>query len=271
MRNNDRITLAVRREDGEIITKNLKPLFSKRPRKIPFVRGIFNLIEVLILGIKALGISAQIAAGQSKQGEGEERLTTLWLMLSIFLGFGIGIGIFLLLPLYLTHALMPPTHPITFNLVEGGLRIGIFLLYLYVVSLIKDIRRVFEYHGAEHKTIYAYENQEELTVENTAKYSTLHPRCGTAFLLVVLVMAIFIFSLVGDPPLLWRMVLRILLLPVIAAFSYEILMYLSKHRGNPLVRLISAPGLWLQKLTTREPSADQLEVAIAALKRVLPD
>lgn len=268
MRNGDRISVAVRRgSDRQIVTRELKPLQAlTRLRAIPFIRGVFNLLEILILGIKALNLSAELALEEEEQGFG-----TLELAVTLVLALGIAIGGFFVLPLYLTNLFARSSNAFLFNLLEGGMRMGVFLLYLYGISLMKDVRRVFEYHGAEHKSIYAYENGEELTPEHARKYRTLHPRCGTAFLLTVVVISILVFSLAGNPSLLLKIASRILLLPVVAGLSYEVLMYSGRHSDKRWVKWIAAPGLWLQRLTTREPSDDQLEVALVALKQVVSE
>jgi uncharacterized protein YqhQ len=183
----------------------------------------------------------------------------------------IAIGGFVVLPLYLTN-LIPNLHTgnsILFNLVEGIIRIVFFLIYLVAISRMKEIHRVFQYHGAEHKTVYTYEAKEELTVENARKYTTLHPRCGTAFLMIVLVISILIFSLAGNPAIWLKVISRLLLLPVVAGVSYEVLRFSGKSYDDHLwVRILTKPGLWLQRLTTAEPTDDMLEVAIASIKRV---
>ncbi|MFB6291751.1 MAG: DUF1385 domain-containing protein [Candidatus Bipolaricaulia bacterium] len=268
MRNEDDISLAVRREsDGEIVVKDLEPRKKfKRLSNIPFVRGLFNLYDMLSTGIRALNLSADIALEEEEEDFGtKEAVLTTGLALLISIGF------FVILPVWATNNLwgLSEANAFLFNLVEGLIRIGLFLLYLIGITFFEDIRRVFEYHGAEHKSVYAYENGRNLAVEEAKEYSTLHPRCGTAFLMIVLVVAILTFSLVGNPPILIKIASRILLLPVVAGVSYEILRFSGKHTENPLLRPFLMPGLMLQKITTREPSEDQLEVALAALKQVV--
>ncbi len=268
MKNGDNLSVAVRRErDDEIVVKELQPRKTfKKLSKIPFIRGTFNLYDQLSVGIRALNLSADLALEE----EGEE-FGLLEMLGTTGLAFLLAIGGFLMLPVWLTNNLagFKGINPILFNLVEGGIRIGLFLLYLFAISRLKDIRRVFQYHGAEHKSVYAYENDEELKVQNARKYSTLHPRCGTAFLMIVLVVAILVFSLVGNPPILIKIASRILLLPVVAGVSYEILKFSGRHADNPLIKPFLLPGLALQKITTGEPSDRQLEVALAALKEVV--
>jgi len=268
MQNGDRVAVAVRRtNDNEIVVRDLPT--SKRLRKlgeIPFVRGLFRLYDMLSLGIRALNMSARIAYPDQ-----EEELTSGWGMLMVAVAVIIAVGAFVVLPLYIVNSVpsLRTGNPILFNLVEGAIRIIFFLAYIIVISRMKDIHRVFQYHGAEHKTVYTYEAGEELTVANARKYTTLHPRCGTAFLMIVLVISILIFSLAGNPVLWLKILSRLLLLPVVAGISYEALRFSGKQYDNHLwVRLLVKPGLWLQLLTTAEPTDDMIEVAIASIKRV---
>jgi len=268
MRNGDDISVAVRRaSDGEIVVEDLEPRNKfKRLSNIPFVRGIFNLYDMMSTGIRALNLSAEIALEDEDEdfGTSETVLTT-------GIAFLVAIGVFVILPVWATNNLwgLSEANAFLFNLVEGLIRIGFFLLYLAGITYFDDIKRVFQYHGAEHKSVYAYENGKDLVVEEAREYSTLHPRCGTAFLMIVLVVAILTFSLVGNPPLLTKIISRLLLLPVVAGVSYEILRFSGKHAKNPLLKPFLLPGLMLQKITTREPSDDQLEVALQAIKRVV--
>ena len=268
MRNEDDISVAVRRvSDGEIVVKRLEPRNKfKRLSQIPFVRGLFNLYDMLSTGIRALNLSAEIALEEE-----EEEFGTKEAILTTGLALLISIGFFVILPVWATNNLwgLSEANAFLFNLVEGLIRIGLFLLYLFGITFFDDIKRVFEYHGAEHKSVYAYEDGKDLSVDEAKGYSTLHPRCGTAFLMIVLIVAILTFSLVGNPPLLIKIFSRILLLPVVAGISYEILRFSGKHTENPLLRPFLMPGLMLQKITTREPSDDQIEVALAALKQVV--
>lgn len=268
MQNGDRVAVAVRRtNDNEIVVRDLPT--SKRLRKlgeIPFVRGLFRLYDMLSLGIRALNMSARIAYPDQ-----EEELTSGWGMLMVAVAVIIAVGAFVVLPLYIVNSVpsLRTGNSILFNLVEGAIRIIFFLIYLLAISRMKDIHRVFQYHGAEHKTVYTYEAGEELTVANARKYTTLHPRCGTAFLMIVLVISILIFSLAGNPVLWLKILSRLLLLPVVAGISYEALRFSGKQYDNHLwVRLLVKPGLWLQLLTTAEPTDDMIEVAIASIKRV---
>ena len=261
--------IAVRKPNKEITLKvgNLKP-WSKKIKflKFPIFRGVINLIESLILGLRALTYSAEQATGE------EEKINNVEMLFSIVVAFILFILVFIALPTgiarYLDRYL---TSLIAYNLFEGVLRIGIFLFYLYFISKIKDIKRVFEYHGAEHKVIYAYEAGEKLNLENIKKYSPLHPRCGTSFIFIVLIISIIVFSLLGKQTLLLRIAYRIAIIPVIAGISYEILKLSAKNMDKTLVRWAVMPGLWFQKLTTKEPDDGQKEVAIEALQGILPD
>jgi len=267
MRGQKAITTAVRRPNGElaIISKPLSSLYTGRIRKTPVVRGIIVILESLVLGIGSLIYSANVAL--------EEEDTKLsggatWLILLFSLAFGI--GLFFLLPRFITNLIAPYiSSSLVFHLIEGLIRLVIFLGYLWLMSLMPDFRRVFAYHGAEHKTINAYENGVPLEAAEIKKYSTAHARCGTAFLLAVLVIAILVFALIGQQAVWLLVVSRVLLLPVIASLGYEVTQFGSRHMNNAIVRATMAPGLWLQSLTTREPDERQIDVAIAALKEVL--
>jgi uncharacterized protein YqhQ len=268
MRNGDDISVAVRRaSDGEIVVEDLEPRNKfQRLSNIPFVRGVFNLYDMMSTGIRALNLSAEIALEDE-----EEEFGTSETILTTGIAFLVAIGVFVVLPVWATNNLwgLSEANAFLFNLVEGLIRIGFFLLYLAGITFFEDIKRVFQYHGAEHKSVYAYENGKDLVVEEAKGYSTLHPRCGTAFLMIVLVVAILTFSLVGNPTLLIKIASRIILLPVVAGVSYEILRFSGKHAENPILKPFLWPGLMLQKITTREPSDDQLEVALKAIKRVV--
>jgi uncharacterized protein YqhQ len=258
---------AVRRPGGEmaIDTQPLAAIYSGRMRRTPLIRGIIVLIEALVLGIKSLLYSANVSL---EEEEVEISGVLVWLLL-VF-SVGLAVALFFMAPLFLARLLLPYiSSPLLFNLIEGLIRVAIFILYLGLIALMPDIKRVFAYHGAEHKAVNAYEAGVPLEIETTRKYSTAHVRCGTSFLFVVLVIAVIVFALVGLPSL-WLMVLsRIVLIPVIAALSYEVIYFGNKHIGNTVVRAILSPGLWLQSLTTREPDDGQLEVALSALRKVV--
>ena len=255
----------VRRPNGEL-TINIRALptiFTKRVRQTPLLRGIVVLIEALVLGMQSLLYSANVAL---EEEEAETSGKWAWLMLIFTLS--LAVALFFLIPLFLTKLLQPfVTSSVVFNLVEGFIRLGIFIAYLWLITLVPDIRRVFAYHGAEHKAVNAYEAGVPLKIAQVKAHSTTHTRCGTSFLFVVLVIAIIVFTLVGLPSI-WLMVLsRILLIPVIAALSYEFIYWGNRYRHHGLIRAILAPGLWLQSMTTREPDDSQLEVALAALEK----
>ncbi len=281
------MTVAVRVPSGEILLKKdpLRLMADKwKFLKWPILRGTAALFSSLALGLKALNFSANCAlegqgSGAGGQGSGGRStgkpMTDLAVGLTMTLSIGLGLALFFYLPLFITQGLknvMPVTQSssLMFNLVDGIIRIALFLLYIFAISRMKDIRRVFEYHGAEHKAIYAYESGEALTVDNARKYSTLHPRCGTSFLLIVMVFSILVFSFVPkSAPFYMKALSRVVLIPFIAGFSYEFIKFSSKRKNNAVMKIMVAPGLWLQRLTTREPSDDQLEVALRALTEAL--
>jgi uncharacterized protein YqhQ len=238
--------------------------------RLPIVRGVMALGESLAIGFRALAISANYAA-QDEDADGEEVETELSRGALIF-AFAIAIG-FAVMLFKVTPALITDWLPIRstgwFVIVEGAIRVTIFVLYLGLISLLPDLRRVFQYHAAEHKAINAYEAGEELEPEIVQRYSLIHPRCGTAFLLWVMVIAVFVFAFFGRPAWYWLVATRILLLPLIAGLAYELIRFAGRHQRNRVLMTILAPGLWLQRLTTREPSLDQLEVSIRALQEVL--
>jgi len=267
MQNGEQIALAVRRSsDGEILVRSIPARRRfKRLGRIPFVRGTFRMYDMLSLGVRALNLSTRLAFPE------EEQLSKQGTWMTFTLAIVVAVAVFIILPLYATQSIpaLRLGNSILFNLVEGGIRLAIFFCYLVVVSRMKDIHRVFQYHGAEHKVVYTYEGDEELTVENARRHTTLHPRCGTAFLMTVFIIAIFVFSLVGNPTLWLKILSRLLLLPVVAGVSYEVLRFNSREFDRWWVRLFAQPGLWLQRLTTAEPTDDMIEVAIASAKRAL--
>jgi uncharacterized protein YqhQ len=264
--------VAVRTPNGSIAQVS-RPIDSAMAHhwalRLPIVRGVMALGESLAIGFRALAISANYAA-QEEGADGEEVETELSRGALIF-AFAIAIG-FAVMLFKVTPALITDWLPIKstgwFVIVEGAIRVTIFVLYLALISLLPDLRRVFQYHAAEHKAINAYEAGEELEPEIVQRYSLIHPRCGTAFLLWVMVIAVFVFAFFGRPAWYWLVATRILLLPLIAGLAYELIRFAGKHQ-NRVVMTILAPGLWLQRLTTREPSLDQLEVSIRALQEVL--
>jgi len=267
MRGRKTMVTAVRRPGGELAihTEPLPGIYTGWLRRAPLIRGTIVLIEALVLGIKTLLYSANISL---EEEETEISGWMVWAMVAVSLAFAI--ALFFMAPLFLTKLLDPYIKSsLVFNLIEGCLRLAIFVAYLKSITLFPDIRRIFSYHGAEHKAVNAYEDGAPLEVEAARGYNTAHVRCGTSFLFAVLIIAIIVFALVGRPSL-WLMVLsRILLIPVIAALSYEVIYFGANHIKAGLARAVLAPGLWLQALTTREPDDSQLEVALSALRKVV--
>ncbi len=268
MRGKTHVAVAVRQPDGEI-SVDVRPVNSISDRypilKKPFLRGVVSLVESLVMGMKALAYSAQVS------GEEDEKLDSKEMALTIAVSAGLAILLFIVIPTWSMRFITDITQDhMALNLAEGVLRMAIFLAYIAAISSMKDIQRVFQYHGAEHKTIYTYEAGLPLKVENVRPFSTLHPRCGTNFLMIVMLISMFIFTFLGWPNLLERIASRILLMPVIAGVSYELIRYAGAHADNPIVRFAITPGLLLQKLTTRQPDDSQIEVAIASLKAVVP-
>ena len=265
MRGRKTMVTAVRRSDGSVAVdaQPLPSFYSGWLRQAPLIRGFIVMVEALTLGMKALLYSTNV----SLEEEGEKVSGGLaWVMVALSLT--LGVGLFFLAPLFLTR-LFHFQSSVVFNLVDGIIRVAIFIAYLKVMSLLSDIRRVFAYHGAEHKTVNAYEAGVPLEIEAIKRYSTAHKRCGTSFLFIVMLVAIIVFSMVGKPSLLVMVLSRIVLLPVIAALSYEFIYFGARHSDNGVMRIILAPGLWLQSLTTREPDDSQIEVALVAMKGVL--
>jgi len=269
IRGKEGVAISVRQPDGELNTvrQPLASIYKGRLREIPLVRGIIVLVETLVLGTRALLHSAQVAATE----EGEEKIPAALLWGTVAVSLALGVALFAMVPLFTTRYLIDPyiDSALLSNVFEGLIRIGIFIAYLKLISLMPDIRRVFAYHGAEHKVVNAYEAGVPLEVEAVKNYSTAHARCGTAFLFIVLILAIFVFALVGQPTLWIRILSRIALIPVIAVIGYEIMKFGAAHINNKIVRFLLAPGLMLQSMTTREPDDSQLEAAISALSEVL--
>jgi len=284
------MTVAVRTPSGEIVMKrDPLTLLSDRFKfvKWPILRGTITLFSALALGMKALSFSANCAIEEEDKKdmsaaevceiakEKTNKMSDWAIGGTMVLSVGLGLLLFFYLPLYLTQLMkniLPLTQSssIVFNLVDGVIRIGLFLLYISGISMMKDIKRVFEYHGAEHKAIFTYEAKEELTVENARKYPTLHPRCGTSFLLIVMVLSILVFSFIPkDSAFYVKALSRLVLIPLVAGLSYEFIRFSAKQKGNALINALIQPGLWLQRVTTSEPSDDQLEVALSALREAL--
>ena len=266
MRGRKTMATAVRRPDGGVAIdiEPLPSLYSGWPRRTPLFRGVVVLIEAMSLGIKSLLYSANVSLGE-EEGEAVSG-GTAWIM--VLLSLVLAVGLFFIAPLFLTR-LFQFKSSLVFNLVDGAIRVAIFTVYLKAMTFLPDIKRVFAYHGAEHKTVNAYEAGVPLEIEAVKKYSTAHTRCGTSFLFAVLIISILVFALAGLRSA-WQMALsRIVLIPLIAALSYEFLYFGARHSHNVLMRIFLTPGLWLQSLTTREPDDGQLEVAITALQKVI--
>jgi len=266
--------VAVRNPEGqvELSSEPLVP-WAKRHRlwRVPVLRGVIALGESLKIGFRALAISANAQMEEDDDGEKEEIGGWVW-GLTIALSLALSIGLFFVVPVGLTSLIKDQLgSPFLFWLIEGVLRTAIFIGYIVAISRLPDLRRVFEYHGAEHKTISCYEAEDELVPQRAKLYSRLHPRCGTSFLLIVMVLAIFVFAPIGLPAWYWLVASRILGIPLIAGLSYEVIKWAGKNRRKRWVRAVMWPGLMLQNLTTREPDEEQLAVAIAALEKVLAE
>ena len=289
MRCGDRYSIASRHEDGSISVEN-RSYVSLRKRNrfwnLPLVRGVVSLIESMKLSFKVLSISADALGMDMDESETKfekwlaktfgDKVMNLIMGVAGFLGVVLGIGLFLVLPTLATKGLdmllglAGGTLGVFKTLCEGLIRIGIFVGYIFLVSLMPDIRRTFEYHGAEHKSIACYEAGVELTPENAKKYTRFHPRCGTSFIFIMLILSVLVFSFVTWDNLWLRLVLKPLLLPVICGIGFEFILYAGRHE-NLFTKIVSAPGLWMQRITTREPDLAQLEIAITALKSAMPD
>ncbi|HEY9060026.1 MAG TPA: DUF1385 domain-containing protein [Pseudobacteroides sp.] len=289
MRGPDDIAIAIRKSDGEIIIdkKPLKTLAKKHSFfKLPIIRGAVGMLESMIIGMRALLYSAEFVEVEEEGGKEAkpskvdaffekifgDKFFDVVIYFSVFISMIFVIGLFMLLPSFLAGLLHfnkdTTSGLIGLHLFEGVIRIVLFVGYIALISNMKDIKRVFQYHGAEHKTIHCYESGQELTVENVKKFTTRHPRCGTAFMFVVMIVSIIVFSFTGWGTLLWRVLSRIILIPLVAGLSYEVIKFAGRSDSR-FMAIVSAPGLALQKFTTREPDDQQIEVAITALKNVL--
>ena len=271
-------SLAVRRVNGQIYTSadSLSQMYTGRLRRMPLLRGVIVLIETLVLGIKVLTRSANIAI--EDKTDGKEEMSSWLMYTTLGISLLIGIGFFFLLPLFAVRSLDSSLDSLVgsggwadflSNFLEGVLRLTLLVGYIAVVGRMQDIRRVFAYHGAEHMAVHAHEAGVPLEVDQVRPFPTAHPRCGTAFLLTVAVVAVIVFALLGRPAIHWAILSRVVLIPVIAAMSYEIIRFNGAHQGNPLSGIIAAPGLYLQRLTTRRPDDAQIEVAIYAMKTAI--
>ena len=282
MKGPSKIATAVRRPDGEIQIKesDINPLFKHKFFKLPIIRGSFVLIDAMIGGVKELMYSAEFYGDDYEEDALDkflkkvfkDKADTAIIYASVIIAMIFSIGIFMLGPTLLTNFLKSViTNSLLLNLVEGVIRVVLFVGYVYLLSKLEDIKSVSMYRGAEHKTIYCHENGEELTVENVRKYSTLHPRCGTSFMINVMLISIIVFSFFGWPNPLMRLVIRIAMLPVIAGLSYELNRYVGRCASdNIFTKIITYPGFLIQKITTKEPDDSMMEVAIAAMNRVIP-
>ncbi len=268
-------SIAVRKPDGEIIVKREKLKGNRKfISKIPVIRGIFAFVDSMVLGVKSLMYSAEFIEEEEeeknkKPSKFDEFLNNNIIWISVVISVAFSVGLFILLPTVVVDVFKVfTTNKLILNGLEGIARIAIFLAYIMAVSRMKDIQRVFEYHGAEHKSIFCYEYGEELTVENVKKFGRLHPRCGTSFLFIVMIVSILLFSMFSWSGVLMRLLTRLILIPFVAGISFEIIKWAGRSQSK-LSCIVSAPGMWLQKITTREPDDKQIEVAIEALKNVL--
>jgi uncharacterized protein YqhQ len=283
----ENIAIAVRKPDGEIIVDK-RPLPAKSPiSKIPFIRGAFNLFRQMVVGVKAIMFSADFIeledGEESKPSKFDAFIEKLFgdkfkdaaIYVSVILALALSIGLFILLPNFLAGFMhfnrKSVGGVIMFNLFEGLIRVLLFFGYIYLATMLKDIKRVWQYHGAEHKTIHCYEHEDEITVENVRKYSTKHPRCGTSFLIFVMIISIIVFSFLGWYTPVLNALLRLLLLPLVAGISYELLKIAGRNSHLAVMKIINAPGMAFQLLTTKEPDDSMIEVAIEAFRNVMVD
>ncbi|MPM09697.1 hypothetical protein SDC9_56019 [bioreactor metagenome] len=282
MKGPDKIATAVRKPDGGIEVKEstINQIFKNKFFKLPLIRGSFVLIDSLVTGVKELMYSAEFYGDDYEEDAFDkflkkvfkDKADTAIIYASVIIALIFSVGVFILGPTLLTNLAKNVIHnTFLLNLTEGVIRVSLFVGYVYLVSKLEDIKRVFMYHGAEHKTIHCYEHREDLTVENVRKYSTLHPRCGTSFMINVMLISIIVFSFFGWPNPFMRLVIRLAMLPLIAGLSYELNKYVGRcEKENILTRIISYPGFLIQKITTKEPDDSMIEVAIEAMKRVIP-
>lgn len=269
MRGREALGIAVRRPDGSVVVheETLRPWSARYPfLKWPIVRGAVALVEAMVIGVKALNLSAN---EQMDEDEGEE-LGFKELAITFGVAMLLTVGLFIALPALIIRFIQDHVaHDVVLNFIEGVIKIGFFTLYIMAISRMEDIKRVFQYHGAEHKAINCYEANLPLTVDNVRRQSIVHTRCGTNFLLIVLFMSVFVFSFFGRPPFLLRVLYHLAVLPVVAGLSYEVIRHAAQENALAVVRWLATPGLWMQRLTTRTPDDTQIEVAIAALEQVL--
>lgn len=278
IRSKSNIAIAVRKENGKIALKKekLKSVMDKyKILRTPFIHGIIYLIEMMITGFKALNYSAQQALDDGSEEEKGE-LSTMELVITFVFAIGFAIILFKFLPLFVAQLIEKKSSVVgsnywLFNLIDGLVRIAVFIIYIWILSFMKDVKRLFQYHGAEHQAVHCYEAKLPLTVKNVQKFSPEHPRCGTSFILIVLILSVFVYTFIPSGLGFWgKLGLRLLLLPVIAGISYEVLKMVGKYHGkNRFMKLLVLPGMLTQKITTSKPEDDMVEVAIKALKAVL--
>lgn len=284
MRTNDKYSICVRLQNKKLITKvfeiNQQKFLNLDIMKIPIIRGIARFIETLVIGTKALLFSASFYEDSdikennkkkekktnSKKQKNFNKLNESEIIITIVFSLMIAFSLFYFLPLFI--AKLTNTSGLIFHLIEGIVRLLIFFIYLFLISLMPDIKKVFQYHGAEHMTVHCYEHNEKLTIKNIKKYETLHPRCGTNFILIVFIFSIIIFSFINHKNFLIKLIIRILLIPIIAGISYEFLKFSGKHINNPIVKILNTPGMFLQKITTKKPNDEMIKVAIKALNAI---
>lgn len=285
MRGPKKLATAVRKTDGEIVmkVKDLDTHKFARIKKVPFLRGVFVLIEAMVSGIKELMYAASFFEDEENFEEDKvdkflkkifkDKADDAIIYFSLILSLVISMVVFVIAPSLVTNLLKKVTeNTIILNVAEGLLRVIIFIAYILLISKMEDIKRVFRYHGAEHKTIHCYEHEEELTVENVQRYTTLHPRCGTSFIANVIIISIIVFAFFGWPNPLLRIIIRLIMLPVIAGISYELNRFIgSSDPNNKIIKALAWPGLQIQKITTAEPYDEMVECAIAAIKEVIPE
>jgi len=291
MRSADKVATAVRIPNGEILvkTEDYKALSARyKILNIPIIRGAITFVEMMVIGIKTLNFSADVAMKELEKEEAEKngeifeerpkKSNSLWLVLTVIFALALGIFIFFFLPLAISGLFNIDKNAVWFNLAAGAIRLTMFVLYIWGISFLGEFKRIFQYHGAEHKSIYAYEMGDDLTPEKAKNHTRLHPRCGTSFIIIVALAAILMYAVsdtiyalnTGHPPtLLTRFGIHFSLLPLVAGSSYELLKLSGKTRDNWFTKIMIAPGLWLQRITTKEPSPDQLEVAIVSLEAAL--
>jgi len=288
MRSPHRVSTAVRKADGEIVVRNRDYISFVHRYKLlglPLIRGLVSFVEMLVISIGTLNYSAEVAmkeeeekSNPKKEKKSSDFLRSAYLALTAIFAMALGIGIFFFLPLWFSEFLGVKREALTFNLIAGLVRVFLFVVYVWALSRIGEFKRIFQYHGAEHKSIYTFEAGKELTVDNVKGFSTRHPRCGTSFILIVVVFAILVYSLsdtiyylaTGVPPTLpKRFLLHFSLLPFVAGVGYELLRASGRRQRSKVIRFLSTPGLWIQSITTNEPTPDQMEVALVALKNAL--